>query len=91
MVAYSTTAMILAVGTRENAASGRTLLVTIYFVFTLVSVNFASVRGNFSPCFFIHIHLDKLELHNPEELSLAHFLIKKTDYLPALILVLGNC
>uniref|UniRef100_A0A8D2CUY9 ABC transporter domain-containing protein n=1 Tax=Sciurus vulgaris TaxID=55149 RepID=A0A8D2CUY9_SCIVU len=52
MVAYSTTAMILAVGTRENAASGRTLLVTIYFVFMLVflgmSLNFGSMTSQLS-------------------------------------------
>ncbi|XP_071470665.1 broad substrate specificity ATP-binding cassette transporter ABCG2-like [Marmota flaviventris] len=52
MVAYSTTAMILAIGTRENAASGKTLLVTIYFVFMLVflgmSLNFETMAPQLS-------------------------------------------
>ncbi|XP_048669548.1 broad substrate specificity ATP-binding cassette transporter ABCG2-like isoform X2 [Marmota marmota marmota] len=52
MVAYSTTAMILAIGTRENAASGKTRLVTIYFVFMLVflgmSLNFETMAPQLS-------------------------------------------
>uniref|UniRef100_A0A8C9Q209 ABC transporter domain-containing protein n=1 Tax=Spermophilus dauricus TaxID=99837 RepID=A0A8C9Q209_SPEDA len=52
MVAYSTTAMILAIGIHENAASGKTLLVTVYFVFMLVflgmSLNFETMAPQLS-------------------------------------------
>uniref|UniRef100_A0A8C5YVG0 ABC transporter domain-containing protein n=1 Tax=Marmota marmota marmota TaxID=9994 RepID=A0A8C5YVG0_MARMA len=52
MVAYSTTAMILAIGIHENAASGKTLLVIVYFVFMLVflgmSLNFETMTPQLS-------------------------------------------
>ncbi|XP_015362842.1 broad substrate specificity ATP-binding cassette transporter ABCG2-like [Marmota marmota marmota] len=52
MVTYSTTSMILAIGIHENAASGKTLLVTSYFVFMLVflgmSLNFETMAPQLS-------------------------------------------
>ncbi|XP_076697443.1 broad substrate specificity ATP-binding cassette transporter ABCG2-like [Callospermophilus lateralis] len=52
MVTYSATSMILAIGIHENAASGKTLLVTSYFVFMLVflgmSLNFETMAPQLS-------------------------------------------
>ncbi|XP_077650392.1 broad substrate specificity ATP-binding cassette transporter ABCG2-like [Urocitellus parryii] len=52
MVTYSATSMILAIGIHKNAASGKTLLVTSYFVFMLVflgmSLNFETMAPQLS-------------------------------------------
>lgn len=63
MLAYSTSSLPLCMGAGENATAVSTLLVTIYFVFMLVSVNCVLVRGKISLCSFLSIYkLDTSEL-----------------------------
>nr|XP_021590385.1 broad substrate specificity ATP-binding cassette transporter ABCG2-like [Ictidomys tridecemlineatus] len=74
MVAYSTTAMILAIGTRENAASWKTLLVIVYFVFVLVflgmSLNFETMAPQLSWLQYVSIpHYGYMALQHNEFLE----------------------
>lgn len=52
MVAYTASSMAFAIAAGQSVVSVATLLMTISFVFMMVSMNRVSLRGNF----FLHVH-----------------------------------
>ncbi|XP_047423343.1 broad substrate specificity ATP-binding cassette transporter ABCG2-like isoform X2 [Sciurus carolinensis] len=75
-------------GTRENAASGRTLLVTIYFVFTLVflgmSLNFGTMTSQLS-------WLQYFSIPRYGYMALQHNEFLEQNFCSGLNTTVGNC
>uniref|UniRef100_A0A8C9UJ66 ABC transporter domain-containing protein n=1 Tax=Spermophilus dauricus TaxID=99837 RepID=A0A8C9UJ66_SPEDA len=57
LVAYATGTMAMILGAGEKAMEIKTFLVTVYFVFMMVSVNCTALRGNLFPCSFLLLQL----------------------------------
>lgn len=57
LVAYTASSMALAIAAGQSVVSVATLLMTICFVFMMVSMKGASLILNSFPCFFLNIHL----------------------------------